>query len=367
VLPLILAPAALIALAPQPAVQGPTVEGVVVDQAGKALPASLGLIPMFQRDEPFPTKTVENVIPKNKKTKPGFKLPIPAAGLYVLDVRARGCHPFQVPVLLGEDGLKDLELTPVPDKPKGELKPISTDPKIVKLEALYSAQKAREAGYKKAIKARFEQKKSGAATDKGAPLDWTADLEVLAADLKNETEADILSLAAVSYLELGTMMAKLEVESASLAVDQLPATSPWWSFNPRIAAGAFISAGRNAEWSAFRETLGKDNPDPEVRAYSIYSQANSAYNKGDKEKFTALKELLATEYKATKFGKSIKALDPAKMPPPSTTPELAPIPETPAPAATPAPAPAPAPSPEPAPAPAPAPAPEPAPAPAPAP
>lgn len=359
-LPLILAPAALIALAPQPAVQGPVVEGLVVDQAGKPLPASLGLIPMFQRDEPFPAKTVENVIPKNKKMKPGFKLPIPAPGLYLLDVRARGCRPFQVPVLLGEEGLKDLELSPVPDKPKGEVKPISPDPKVVKLEAQYAAQKEREINYRKAIKARFEQKKSGAATDKGSPLDWATDLETVASDLKNETDGDVQSLAAVSYLELGSMMAKLDPETAGLALDTLPATSPWWSFNPRVAGSAFASAGRSADWSAFREALAKDNPDPEVRAYGLYSQAASAYNKGDKEKFTTLKDQLSTEYKATKFGKSAKTFDPAKMPPPSAAPELAPIPETPAPApaaapeVTPAPAPdtVPAPSPEPAPAPA---------------
>jgi hypothetical protein len=60
VLPLILAPAALIALAPTPAIQGPAVEGLVLNQAGKPLPASIGLIPMFQREEPFPFKTVEN-------------------------------------------------------------------------------------------------------------------------------------------------------------------------------------------------------------------------------------------------------------------------------------------------------------------
>jgi hypothetical protein len=250
------------------------------------------------------------------------------------------------------------------------VKPISPDPKVVKLETMYAAQKGREATYRKAIKARFEQKKSGATTDKGAPLDWTVDLETVATDLKNETDGDVQSLAAVSYLELGTMMAKLEPETAGLALDKLPASSPWWSFNPRIAGGAFASSGRSADWGAFREALGNENPDPEVRAYGIYSQVASAYNKGDKEKFTTLKDLLSSEYKGTKFGKSAKSFDPAKMPPPSTAPELAPIPETPAstPAAEPIPAPAPAsePAPEPAPAPVPEPAPTPEPAPAPA-
>lgn len=348
-LPLILVPAALIAPPQQPAVQGPTVEGVVLNQAGTSTPASIGLIPMFQRDEPFPAKTVENVVPKSKKSKPGFKLPIPTPGLYLLDVRARGCRPFQVPMLLSEEGLKDLELTPVPDKPKGELKPISADPKVVKLESQYTAQKQRETTYRKAVKDRFEQKKSGSTTDKGLALDWTADLEAVASDLKNETDADVQALAAVSYLEMGMMMAKLDPEVATLALEKLPASSPWWSFNPRIAGSAFIASNRNADWNHFREALATDNPDPEVRAYGLYSQAASAYHKGDKEKFLALKDTLTTEYKTTKFGKSVKTFDPAKMPAPAAAPES--IPElTPAPPMAIAPAPtAPESSPTPAP------------------
>lgn len=343
-LPLILAPAALIAPAQPTVIQGPTVDGLILNQEGKPLPASIGLIPMFQRDEPFPAKTVENAILKTKKASPGFKLPIPAPGLYILDVRAKGCLPIQVPVLLDQGGLKGLEFTPVPDKPKGEVKPISSDPKLVKLEAMYAAQKGRELNYRKAIKARFEQKNNPAATpEQAAPLDWTADLEAVSTDLKNETDSDVQSLAAASYLELGMMMAKLEPETAAAALDALPATSPWWAFNPRVAGGSFAVSGRSADWASFREALSKDNPDLEVRAYGLYSQIASAYNKGDKDKFTALMETISIDCKGTKFAKSAKAFDPAKMPVPSTT-TPAPIPElAPAPAATPTGEPAPIP------------------------
>ena len=347
-LPLILAPAALIAPALPPAIQGPTVEGLVLNQAGKPLPASIGLIPMFQRDEPFPMKTVENQLIKSRKKTPGFQLPIPAPGLYLLDVRGRGCQPIQVPVLLGENGLKGLEFTPVPDKPKGEVKPISPDANLVKLATVYAAQRERETVYRKAVKARFEKKAAGT-FESGPIVDWTADLEALATDLKNETDPDIQSLVAACYLDLGSKMAKLDPEVAAGALDKLPPTSPWWAFNPRSAGTAFATSNRSADWVAFREALSKDNPDSEVRAYGYYSQAASAYNKGDKEKFSTLYGTLTTDYKTTKYAKSAKSFDLAKMPAPSTaTPaEVPPVPPPTAevpPAPTPA-APSPAPIP----------------------
>jgi hypothetical protein len=79
---------------------------------------------------------------------------------------------------------------------------------------------------------------------------------------------------------------------------------------------------------AFRETLSKDNPDSEVRAYGYYSQVASAFNKGDREKFDALFGTLTNEYKGTKYAKSAKTFDPAKMPPPATTvpAEVPPVP-----------------------------------------
>lgn len=331
-LPLILAPAALIAPALPPAVQGPTVEGLVVNQVGKPLPASIGLIPMFQRDEPFPTRTVENRTVGSKKKKPGFQLPVPTPGLYLLDIRGRGSRTVQVPVLLGEEGLKDLEFAPVPEKPQGEAKPLSRDANLVKLATVYAAHQEREITYRKAIKDRFAKKASGE-TASGPAVDWTTDLETLATDLKNETDPEVLSLVAACYLDLGQKMAKLDSEVASLALDKLPATSPWWAFNPRSASSAFAAANRSEGWTAFRETLATDNPDKEVRAYGYYSQIASAFNKGDREKFNALLETLTTDYKGTKYAKSVKTFDPAKMPPPVPT-SPAEVPTIPAPEAT---------------------------------
>jgi hypothetical protein len=342
VLPLILAPAALIAPAQQPAVQGTIVEGLILNQAGKPLPASIGLIPMFHRDEPFPARTVENQTVKTKKAGPGFRLPIPAPGLYLLDIRGRGCRPVQVPVLLGEEGLKNLEITPAPEKASGAAKPISSDPILVKLAAMFAAQKEREVAYQKAVKARLGQKKDGTA-DKGSPLDWTQDLAAIATDLKDGADPQVQSLAAVCYLELHTMMADVDPALAGLALDKLPPTSPWWAFNPRSARGAFTAANRGEAWTAFVEALSKDNPDREVRAYGLYSQAASAYYKGDREKFSALIGTLTNGYKGTKYAKSSKALDPAKMPPPSAAPAEE-LPSAPAPEAPPVPEAAPAPA-----------------------
>lgn len=202
------------------------------------------------------------------------------------------------------------------------------DPKYAKLASLFAAQQAREAAYRKAVKDRMAAKKDGTAGS--GPLDWASDLTALAEDLKQEADPEVQALAAACCLELHMMMADLDPETAGLALDKLPPESLWWGFNPRIARGGFTAAGRGEAWPAFIEALAKNNPDKEVRAYGLYSQAASAYHKGDRGKFDPLAKALATDYKGTKFGKSAKAFDPARMPPPSTTEEPNPE-ETPAP------------------------------------
>jgi hypothetical protein len=240
-------------------------------------------------------------------------------------------------VFLGENGLKGLEITPIPDKANGEVKPISPDVNLVKLASIYAAHRERETNYRKAITARRDQKASGV-PENGPAIDWTPDLESLATDLKTETDPEIQSLAAACYLDLGAKMAKLDPEVAGTALDKLPATSPWWAFNPRSAGSAFAASNRSAEWTAFREALSKDNPDNEVRAYGYYSQVASAFNKGDRGKFDTLFGTLTTDYKGTKYAKSAKTFDPAKMPPPATS-APAEVPAVPAaPTNTPAPA-----------------------------
>jgi thiol-disulfide isomerase/thioredoxin len=296
-LPLLLAPAFLAAPA-APAVQGPAVEGWIYNEAGKPLQATVGLIPMFNCGSSLALKSVESLGVPNKK-KPGFKLPIPKPGLYLLDVRAKGHLPLQIPVLLGEEGLKGMDLMPRPEKPKGELKPISADAKVVKREALYTAFKARE-------------EKGRAALKNKEKVDWNADLEALAKDLAAETDADAQSLIAVSYLSLGSFGAKLTAEGAGLALDKLPAKSPYWAMTPQITGASYAAAGRNEAYLGFRETLAKENPDPEVRAIATLNQLSSATGKGDMEKMKALYQTLTTEYKDTAAARSAKQLDPAK-------------------------------------------------------
>jgi|GEM_PF-2038862 len=296
-LPLLLAPAFLAAPA-APAVQGPAVEGWIHTEAGKPLQATVGLIPMFNRGSSLALKSVESLGIPNKK-KPGFKLPIPKPGLYLLDVRAKGHLPLQVPVLLGEEGLKGLELLPRPEKPKGEVKPISADAKLVKREALYTAFKTREEKGRAALQAKEK-------------VDWSADLEALAKDLAAETDGDAQSLLAMSYLSLGALGAKLDAGNAGLALDKLPATSPYWAMSPRSMSGSYAAAGRNQAYAGFRETLAKENPDPEVRAIAILNQLAAATGKGDMDKMKALYQTLTTDYKDTAAAKSAKQLDPAK-------------------------------------------------------
>lgn len=324
-LPLILASAALVAPAAKaPAVQGPAVDGWVYNQAGKPEAATLGLIPMSLRgDLPYPTKVVQSLTVKSKKKPvPGYKLAA-APGLYLLDVRAKGCQRLQVPVLVGENGLANLDLTPRAEKPKGEPAPISADAKLVKWEAVYTAQVAREQKYQAAL--RDPANKDA----KGPAVDWTADVESLAKDLKAETDADTQALIGICYLELGYMRAKLDPDTAALALDKLPAKSPFWALNPRVAPISYTTAGRNNDWVAFRDALGKEGADAEVRAYGLFAQLSSAANKGDKDKQKALYQTLTTEYKDTRFGKSAKQFDPDKTPAPAPT-------AAPAPAAAPA-------------------------------
>jgi len=295
-LPLLLAPAFLVA--PAPAVQGPAIEGWVYNEAGKPLQATVGLIPMSSRGSSLALKSVESLGVPNKK-KPGFKLPIPKAGLYLLDVRAKGHLPLQIPVMVGDESVAGLVLSPRPEKPKGEVKPISADAQLVKREALYAAFKARE-------------EKGRAALRSNEKIDWTADLEALPKALQAETDADNQSLLAMSYLSLGSLGAKLSPESAGLALDKLPAKSPYWAMAPQIMSGAYAAAGRGATYTAFREAVAKENPVPEVKALALYYQLAAASSKGDVEKMKGLYQTLTTEYKDTPAAKSAKQFDPAK-------------------------------------------------------
>ena len=309
-LPLILASAALVGHPAKPKpVEGPAIEGWITNQAGKPQAAKIGLIALSQRgDVSYPSKVVVSAAVKSKKkAAPGYRIAA-APGLYLLDVRANGFERLQIPVLVGEDGLKDVDLTLRPEKAKDEAKAISSDAKLVKLEALYAAQVAREAKYQKALR-------DPAVRDaKSAPVDWTADVEALAKELNDGTDADVQALAAACYLELGYMRAKLDPAAAALALDKLPAKSPFWGLNPRVAPTSFTAAARSAEWPAFCEALAKDNPDAEVRAYGYFAQLSSAASKGDKDKQKALFQTLTTEYKGTRFGKSAKQFDPDKAP-----------------------------------------------------
>lgn len=296
-LPLLLAPAFLAAPA-APAVQGPIVDGWIYNEAGKPLQATVGLIPMSGRASSLALKSVESLGMPNKK-KPGFKLPIPKPGLYLLDVRAKGHLPLQIPVLLGEEGLAGLELSPRPEKPKGDVKPISADAKLVRREALYAAFRTRE-------------EKGRAALKNKEKVDWNADLEALTKDLAAETDADAQSLIAVSYLSLGSLGAKLNAEGAGLALDKLPAKSPYWAMSPQIMAASHAAAGRNQAYAGFREAVAKENPDPEVRSLAVFNQLAAASREGDMDKMKALYQTLTTEYKDTAAAKSAKQLDPAK-------------------------------------------------------
>ena len=281
-----------------PVVKGPAIEGWIRTEAGKPLQATVGLIPMSTRASSLALKSVESLGVPNKK-KPGFKLPVPKPGLYLLDVRAKGHLPLQIPVLLGEEGLKDLDLTPRPEKPKGEVKPISADAQLVKREAIYGAFKARDEKGRAAFKNREK-------------LDWSSDLEVLAKAFQDESDADSQALLAMGYLSLGSLGAKLSPETAVQALDKLSAKSPYWAMSPQIMGASFAAAGRHQAFSEFRETVAKENPEPEVRAYALFSQLAAASRLGDMDKMKALYQVLTTEYKDTAAARSAKQLDPAK-------------------------------------------------------
>lgn len=301
-LPMLLIPAMLVAAPAKPAkapvVKGPSVEGWIYNQAGKPLQATVGLIPMSNRDSSLAVKSVES-LGFAKKKKPGFTLSIPQPGLYLLDVRAQNHHTLQIPVLLGEEGLKDVKFTPRPEKPKGEVKPITEDAKLLRFEAAYGAFKGREDRFKAAMKNREK-------------VDWASDVTAVGTEFKAETDADMQGFLAISYLGLGNMNAKLDKETAGLALDKLPANSPWWSVGNYSYAG-FYASERNEQYAAFREALAKQSPDAEVRATAMMAQLAALSRNSDGEAMRPIYNTLTTEYKDTVAAKGVKRFDPEKM------------------------------------------------------
>lgn len=301
-LPMLLIPAMLVAAPAKPAkapvVKGPAVEGWIYNQAGKPLQATVGLIPMSSRDSSLAVKSVES-LGVAKKKKPGFTLSIPQPGLYLLDVRAKNFNTLQIPVLLGEEGLKDVKLMPRPEKPKGEVKPVTEDAKLLRFEAAYGAFKGREDRFKAALKNREK-------------VDWTADVTALGTEFKAETDTDMQGFLAISYLGLGNMMAKLDKETASMALDKLPANSPWWSVGNYAGAG-FAAADRTEQYAAFRDALSKQSPDAEVRAGAMMAQLAALSRTSDAEAMRPIYTALTTEYKDTVAAKGAKRFNPEKM------------------------------------------------------
>lgn len=291
-------------IAPKPA--GPSVEGWILNAKGKPLQATVGLLPASKRSNPMADKTVESLGQPNRK-QPGFRLPLPEPGLYLLDVRAKGHERLLVPVRIGTEALTGLELTPRAEKPAGEAGPISSDAKLARMEAIYGAMKGRQATFQKALKAADNKLKN-------LPADlWTADLEALTKDLGTEADADAAALLAVATLELGGLAAKITPETATLALEKLPANSPFWSLAPQLPSTAFALAQKSKDFPAFREALVAENPDREVKAAALFSQLAAAARTENLEQQKALFQTLTTEYKDSPAARAAKQFDPDKL------------------------------------------------------
>jgi len=291
-------------VAPKPA--GPSVEGWVLNAKGKPLQATVGLLPAAKRGNPMADKTVESLGQPNRK-RPGFRLPLPEPGVYLLDVRAKGHHRLLVPVRIGAEPLTGLEFAPRPEKPVGEVGPISPDAKLARMEAIYGAMKGRQETFRNALKAANNKLK-----DLPADL-WTADLDTLAKELSTETDADAAALLAVATLELGGLYAKVTPETAALALEKLPASSPFWSLAPQMPSTAFALAQKSKDFPAFREALVAENPDREVKAAAIFSQLAAAARSENLEQQKALFQTLTTEYKDSPAARAAKQFDPDKI------------------------------------------------------
>ncbi len=291
-------------VAPKPA--GPSVEGWILNAKGKPLQATVGLLPAAQRTNPMGDKTVESLGQPNRK-QPGFRLPLPEPGLYLLDVRAKGHERLLVPVRIGTEPLTGLELTPRAEKPVGEVGPISPDAKLARMEAIYGGMKRRQETFRNALKAANNKVK-----DLPADL-WTADLEALAKELGTETDSDAAALLALATLELGGLAAKVSPEAAALALEKLPASSPFWSLSPQMPSTAFALAQKSKDLPAFREALVAENPDREVKAAALFSQLAAAARSENLEQQKALFQRLTTEFKDTTPARTAKQFDPDKV------------------------------------------------------
>ena len=73
-----------------------------------------------------------------------------------------------------------------------------------------------------------------------------------------------------------TSLQRRAINTAALALEKLPAASPFWALSPKLPSAALAAAGKGAESAAFREALVKENPDREVRANALFGQLAAA-------------------------------------------------------------------------------------------
>lgn len=292
-------------VAPKPT--GPALEGWIRDGKRKPLQATVGWLPASERDNPAPAQTVESLGQPNRK-QPGFRLPLPEPGLYLLDVRVKGYERLQVPIRVGTEPLTGLEFKPRPEKAT-EAPPSATvsDPKLARAEALYHAMKARQKRFQEALKTA-----NGKLKDLPKDL-WTEDVASLTKELGTETDPDASALLAIATLELGGFGATIAPETAAQALTKLPAESPYWGLAPGLPSLAFSLAQKTEAFPAFREALVAQNPDRMVKASALFSQLLAAARNERLDEQKALYQRITTEFKDTSVARMAKLYDPDKI------------------------------------------------------
>ncbi len=222
---------------------------------------------------------------------PAIEVGVP--GIYLMRFQATGYHPWALPIIMMEDD-PGFALTWRPSlrgkEPPPNEQQVDLDAAHGYLEEIWRLQCLEDEVLAEFAEA-YEAHRSTHEDAAGFDFDWSPLTDELGSAMSNAPHEATRRFAAW----LASSRSIVERELAAQIVELLPARSPLWSTDPKIALHAAFDCGKLLERDLISE-LAAENPDHFVQAHAIASLAVKARANGDEDAVTSYRARLDTEF-----------------------------------------------------------------------
>jgi hypothetical protein len=181
----------------------------------------------------------------------------------------------------------------------------ASEPKVVwgdtsraQLAEIYAGIESRRQEYRKALK---EHSLAGRSLAEFSH-DWSGALKKLTRRIESEQDSLLRQLLLVGYLDLATCDAieQLDTKVIHRALDEVPASSPLWAINPRLAPLAARRANDD-NYGDYTQRVIDQNNDPIVKATLLYDGLVAASRQNESELARQYYERLVDEFASTPY------------------------------------------------------------------